>query len=51
MGVKVKGVTVQNNNNNNNNNGVLVPGGGQKNSIPAIRHDTLRDERKGDPQH
>ena len=24
---------------------------GRKNSIPAISHDTLRDGRKGDPQH
>ena len=27
----------------------LVPRGGQKSSIPAISHDTLRDRRKGDP--
>ena len=38
-------------NNNNNNNGGLVARGGRKNSIPAISHDTLRDGRKGDPQH
>ena len=25
--------------------------GGRKSSIPAIRHGTLRDGRKGDPQH
>ncbi len=25
--------------------------GGRKSSIPAISHDTLRDGRKGDPQH
>ena len=29
----------------------LVPRGGRKSSIPAISHDTLRDGRKGDPQH
>ena len=32
-------------------NGALVHRGGRKNSIPAIRHDTLRGRRKGDPQH
>ena len=38
------------NNNNNNNNVVLVARGGRKSSIPAIRHGTLKDGRKGDPQ-
>ena len=45
------GGAVQHNNYNNNNNGVLVARGGLKNSIPAIKLDTLRGERKGDPKH
>ena len=36
---------------NNNNNGVLVARGGLKSSIPAIKLDTLRGGRKGDPKH
>ena len=31
--------------------GVLVARGGLKSSIPAIKLDTLRGGRKGDPQH
>ena len=41
---------VQHNNNNNNNyNGALVARGGLERSFPTMRHDTLRDRRKGDP--
>ena len=34
---------------NNNNNGALVARGGPERSFPTMRHDTLRDRRKGDP--
>ena len=40
---------VQHNNNNNYNNGALVARGGPERSFPTMRHDTLRDRRKGDP--
>ena len=36
-------------NNNNNYNGALVARGGPERSFPTMRHDTLRDRRKGDP--
>ena len=32
-----------------NNNGALVARGGPERSFPTMRHDTLRDRRKGDP--
>ena len=38
-----------NNNNNNNKNGALVARVGLERSFPTMRHDTLRDRRKGDP--
>ena len=33
----------------NNNNGALVARGGLERPFPTMRHDTLRDRRKGDP--
>ena len=42
---------VQHNNNNNNNNGVPGGTGGSEKLNSTPRHDTLRDGRKGDPQH
>ena len=36
-------------NDNNNNNGALVARGGPERSLPTIRHNTLKDRRKGDP--